>query len=354
MALNATPKTSSPPATVAPQRPTVNYGVPTATSARVAALKTRLSQQPTQPIAPRVAGSTARQEEYANKPKYNTPTPQLQNATQPMSEIEPPPGYVAPGTQPNLSQTDNIVETPKPVEANNEPLSPQFVALAKQEQRLRKAQRDLKAAKDAWQQQQAGFIKMDEFKSDPLKYLTEAGISNDRLVELQIGQASPDPNLALTTKIQELEAKLAAVDEQFTKRDTQQYEAAVNQIRADVKLLVDSDPVYETIKSEGATEDVVDLIKRVFDKEGTVLSVEDAAKLVEDKLVEREFERLQRLSKLEKIKAKLAPPAEIPAEANLLQQQTPKTLTNQGAVARPMSARDRAVQAVERRLAGKE
>lgn len=392
MPLNATPKAkSNPNGAQAPQapapRPQVNYNKPTPSSARAEALKSKLKNQPPpQPAPPRRAGSSARAEEYAKLQKFGTPqgmpvpetlAPQAarpaptERAQQPLSEIEPPPSGLrqptqgvpsVPATQSaqtELSQVDNSVEAESsPTEANSEPLSPQFVALAKQERAIRRARQEFKAEQDAWKQEKANFISRDEIKSNPLKILADLGISNDHLVELQLNQASPDPNQALHDKIAELESKLSGVNEEFTKRDTASYNAAVNQIRRDVEMLVDSDERFETIKAESefdkksGTEAVVELIKRVFDAEGTILPVEEAAQMVEEKLLEREFSRVQRLSKLTKIQKRLSPPAEPQAEASQAQQPQTTTLTNSSSVQRPLSARERAVLAFERAKSG--
>lgn len=360
MPLNVEPRANPAPQTSTPTaRPQVNYGTPTPTTARVEALKQKLTN-PTQQqtAAPRVAGSTARQEQYSNQP-HQAPKQvpqQNQQRTQPMQDIEPPPGGMPPANveaQPSdtVSQTTNIVETAEEPssEATEKPVSPQFVALAKQERAIRKARQELKAQQESWEREKATHINLEQLKADPLKALAEAGISYDRLTELQLGQVNPDPNQQLLDKIAELENRLAQVDEQFTKRDTAQYEAAVNQIRNDVKLLVDSDPTFETIKETGETESVVELIRKVFDAEGTILAVEEAARLVEDKLLENKLAEIEKLSKLSKFKSRLGKLAETPAEASeLQQQQTATTLTNEGTVSRPLSARERAIQAFEK------
>jgi hypothetical protein len=364
MSLTTVPKSGSTvPQTTAPlARPQVTFGTPSATTARIEALKQRLNnpEAPINAAPPRPAGSTARAEQYAklkNQAQISAPAPQ-QTYTQPMQDIEPPPSDltaeaaptdgVAPIAAEPTAQTDNSIGEKPAAEATSEPLSPQFVALAKQERAIRKARQELKVQQDAWKAQQASFVSMDVLKTDPLKALAEAGVSYDRLTELQLSQVAPDPNQHLLDKIAALEQKLASVDEQFTKRDTQAYEAAVNQIRNDVKLLVDSDPTFETIKATGESEAVVELIRKVFDKEGVILAVEEAANLIEDKLLERKLNEIQLLTKLSKVKSRMEKQAEALAEANPVQQHPgPKTLTNQGTVTRPLSARERAIMAFE-------
>lgn len=273
--------------------------------------------------------------------KHATPQP-----AQPTAPNTPQQPQVA-TAQPTLSTES----TQSPVaEASSPALSPQYAALARQGKALRKAQQEFKAQQDAWKQEQAKYISRESLNSDPLKTLTDAGLSYDKLTELQLSQASPDPNQALLDKITALEAKLSTVDEQFSNRDKQAYDQAIATIRKDADLLVTSDPAYETIQATNSVGDVVKLIQAVFEQEGDILSVEEAAQLVEDQLVERKFDEISRLSKLAKISKKLAPvqPVQPPAVATAPEQGTAqkqsRTLTNAQSSTRPFSSVERAIE----------
>lgn len=369
MALNITPKTSSansntPSATVT--RKEVSVARPTASTSRAEAFKKKLAAQvPAQPVAPRPTGSSARREEMAKLNKFNTPAPQQAQPKQQsrvpeedLTNIAPPPSGLAAGQ--DLIQPNTSVETPeKTPEAPSEPLSPQFVALARKERQVRRAQQELKAAQDAWKQDQVNFIPKSRLKSETLAVLAEEGITPDNLFELQLKQASSqDPQQVLLNKIADLESKLTGLTDPengtLAQRDKANYDQALEVIREDATLLVDSDPSYGLIKSEGQTEEVVKLIATIFDEEGKILSVEEAAGLVEEKLTQRLAKQYDRLSKFEKLKAKIGKPAETQEEAAPAQlpQQKPmtNTLTNAGALQRPLSARDRAVLKVQEAL----
>jgi hypothetical protein len=265
-------------------------------------------------------------------------------------------------TEAPVSQIDNNAGTEAPAaEATSQPLSPQFAALAKQERAIRRARQELKAAQDAWKQQQGEFIRKSELVANPLEKLGEAGLSYEKLTELQLSQANPDPNQTLLKTIEDLKGEIANLKGEFTSRDTQSYDAAVNQIRKDAKLLVDSDESFETIRAfdamgpqfskDAGTEAVVSLIKKVFDSDGEILTVEDAAKQIEEKAVEREFKRIQRFNSLSKIKTRLSPPTESAEAIPLAATPQSKTLTNLGSIQRPLTPREKAIQAVERRMA---
>jgi len=370
MPLITTPKagssTSNTPSRVI-NRPEVSVSRPNPSTARAKALKDRLAgKPPTQPVAPRPAGSSARREEMGNLNKYAPVAPQPKPQITPrtsarvaptdLNSIEAPPSGLAPGSVPPTQSYLNT-EAPEPtVEANNESLSPQFVALARKERQLRKAQQELRAQQDAWKQEQASYIPKQQLTTETLKVLSEAGITPDKLVELQINQATAnDPQQLLLNRIAELENRLKGIDDPETgalaQRDKQAYDSAVSQIRSDAKLLVESNPEYGTIASEGKVEDVVELITAVFDEEGIVLDVEEAAGLVENKLIDRLYSQYERISKYDKIKSRLGKTSEM-SEANTEQQDQPRinTLTNSGSVQRQLTPRERAIAKVQQAI----
>jgi hypothetical protein len=261
-------------------------------------------------------------------------------------------------TSPNPLKSENQpnstanVEAKAAPEAKKEQLNPQLVALARRERANREAQRKLQEERAAWEAEKAKFVPKERLSSDTLRTLAEAGISYDKLVELQLAQAPQDPQQQLLDKIAALEQRLASTTEQVENtlktRDQQSYDQAKKQIQADVDLLVGSDPAYETLKATGQTKEVVALIEKVFNEEGIILDVEDAARAIEDVAFEQESKRLEQLQKLSKFKAKLAPQA---TEATQAQpgatRQGSTTITNNMGSTRPLSPRERAILAFE-------
>jgi hypothetical protein len=331
------------------------------TTARAEALKARLMNKPVEnPAPPRIATTSARQEQYSQLKSYApAPTQAPAPTAQPMSDVAPPPtglnpdapAVEAPSQGLDLSQianTEGVKE--EPTEATSQPLSPQFVALAKKEQAIRRKLQELKSQQDAFEREKANYVAKESLKENPLTALNELGLSYDKLTELQLSQQNPDPNHQTLEQIEklktQLEERLTSFDKKLEDRDKQAYDAAVNQIRKDVQLLVDSDPSFETIKASGEIDSVVELMERVFQKEGTVLSVEEAAKLVEDALTERELARVQNLLKVSKLKQRLGV-AEQTQPQKEVQQQPQPTLSNTQAVNRPLTARERAIMRVQ-------
>jgi len=348
-----------------PSKPEVTLGRVSPTTARAEALKAKLMNQGTNnPAPPRIATTSARQEQYSKLQSYAPPPTQAPQATQPMGDVPPPPSGANPDApaqdaapqDPALYQTANNVEVKEePTEAASQPLSPQFVALAKKEQAIRKARQELKAQQEAFEREKANYVAKESLRENPLSALNELGLTYDKLTELQLSQQNPDPNQQTLEQLEKLKAqleeRLTSFDKRLEDRDKQAYDAAVNQIRRDVELLVDSDPTFETIKASGEIGTVVELIEKVFHKEGNILSVEEAAKLVEDALVERETERVQQLLKVQKLKSRLGM-LEKTQEPEVQQQPQP-TLSNSHSVNRPLTARERAVMRVQELNAAK-
>ena len=363
MPLIVEPRSRSGQPTQQPAKPEVTVGRVSPTTARAEALKAKLMNQGNpNPAPPRIATTSARQEQYGKLQSYAPPPTQAPQSAQPLGDVPPPPSGANPAVdaapQPNeLYQSDNNVEVKEaPTEAASQPLSPQFVALAKKEQAIRKARQELKAQQEAFERERANYVAKESLKTDPLSALNELGLTYDKLTELQLSQQNPDPNQQTLEQLEKLKAqleeRLSSFDQKLADRDKQAYETAVNQIRKDVELLVDSDPSFETIKASGEIGAVVELIEKVFHKEGQILTVEEAAKLVEEALVERESDRLQKLLSLSKIKSRVGVTQKTEPQEEVQQQPQP-TLSNTQSVNRPLTARERAIMRVQELNAAK-
>lgn len=265
-------------------------------------------------------------------------TTQTQHAiTIPEGKVEGQPPQAVEG-QPNKAEGSNTAATP---------LDPKFEALAKKEAAFRIKERDFHAREAALKDREAKtgteVISKADLLNNPLEILNSLGVTYDDLVQQAVNM--PDPATReikneLKT-IREAQAKLA---DDAQKSAQSQYEAAVKQIRYDVADLIDADPQFETIKNTESSEDVVELITKTFNETGKLLTVDSAAKLVEDEL----FAEALRISNLGKVQAhnkpKLTPEVVNQAKqqgSNMQQQMT--TLTNNMSSSRPLSPRERAI-----------
>ena len=294
---------------------------------------------------------------------------QTQVSPEELSAIQPREVNLSPEVEPSEPKLN------EPAKAPEDPLSSQYAKLAKREQALRqqtiKQQNDFKAREEALkareaqlaakdQEYQQGYISKDKLKSDTLRILNEAGVPYDQLVQQYINETTNpvDPRVnatiaALEAKLAKLEAATEETKSSYSKQQSDAYDSAVKQIKSDVVNLVKSEPdQYEAIKFTGSEDDVVDLIKKTYEEEGRLMSVEEASEEVENYLIEESL----RLSNLKKIKAKQAQastpkPAQAQSPApNQKQSQPMKTLTNAAGSTRQLSAKERAILAFKGEL----
>lgn len=260
-------------------------------------------------------------------------------------------------------------------------LSSQYAALARREKALRakamQQEQSLKAREDALKAKEAElsarssspsfdpskYVSREELRRDPFAILANENLTYEQLTEMAMNAPKPE-QVAYQNEMAALKAELKALkDEQantrksIEERESEGYKAAVNQIRFDVKSLVNKDPAFETIKVTGQAEEVVKLIESVYKEgmgddypKGTLLDVYEAAKMVEDEVAENLYKWSSQASKV-KSRFQQAPASSAPAPKSATSQPSSngqmKTLTNQMNASRQLSARDRAI------LAGK-
>lgn len=264
---------------------------------------------------------------------------------------------------------NNVEPSQSPTQADPTDLSSKYAHLARKEKSFREVQRQFQAERDAfnaerdaWKNQ--NLAKYQGFEErvtkDPLSVLEERGISRDQLATLLLNQENPDmANLMfqLQQENKSLRERIDGVDKRFQDEEKKAYEGAVNQIRNDAKIIVDSaksDFELIGLAGEDGIEAIVELCKIAWAEDQVLLSVEEAAKQVEQELLERSM----RLAGAAKVKAKYSQQAEPqPGQpektpANPLKTQPTKTLNSQSAQAtsKPMSARERAILAFQGKL----
>jgi hypothetical protein len=246
-----------------------------------------------------------------------------------------------------------VVETQIPVqEKPKDPMSPQFAALARKERMIREQARQIQAEKQSMQS------KLDEIKTqtesqwkqkliqNPWDAMIEAGVSPEQATQMMLNQPKPE-EIELQKMRREIEALRSSQDQSkdlMKQQQDEQYKQAKKQIGTEVKLLVDSDEAFETIKAMSAQDAVTELIEQTFLKDGHLMSVDDAAKEVEDYLIEQAFG----LAKLKKVQARLLPGAVQTAQKqNLSQKPQLNTLSNRmNPTTKPLTDRERKQRAI--------
>lgn len=272
--------------------------------------------------------------------------------------------------EPSAAPAPAEATTSKP-EAPADPLSSHYAQLARKERAIRakaqaqeqaikakeaqlKAQEEALKAKEA--QYQTGYVDKSKLQQDPLTVLNELGLTYDQLTNLVLNAPKPE-EIAQKQAYDKLQSEIKALrdaQEQAQKaaqdQQTQAYQQALNQIRQEAKSLVNSDPEFSVIKSTNSVDDVVELIEKVFEKDGVLLTVDEAAREVESFLAE-EATKLWKIEKIRKMVEAPSKPAQATAQASNPPKQAPaKTLTNAVSSSRPLSAKERAVLAFKGEL----
>jgi hypothetical protein len=263
-------------------------------------------------------------------------------------------------------------QTPKTTEETT--ASREWARLARQEKAMRakvqqqelalKAREEaLKAREEAISSQNdqyKGYIAPDRLKQDALTVLAEAGVPIDEFMQQLVSQTQNPQDPRLMAQINKLQSKLDQIEranedakKAQAEQQTQAYQAAVQQIKLDVKHLVSNDPEFETVKAYGAVDDVVELIETTYRDKGILLSNEEAAAKVEKYLI-NEALKVAKLNKVQQqLQAKQAAsqkPATQQTQPKQQQTQPMKTLTNATASTRQLSAKERAILAFKGEL----
>lgn len=222
--------------------------------------------------------------------------------------------------------------------------------LARKERALRQQQRDLQYKQKAFEEQQQAWKKQQEPKPVPIDWHQK--ITEDPMGVIK-GLAAT--NEELKQQLAELKGEIPQVLDKVQAGQKQAYEQAVKQLTRDVRLLVDSDDQFETIKATKSEEAVVELIKTTYNEDGILLTAQEAAKQIEEYLLNDAVS----LAKLKKVQSKLAPPVAEASQAKKIQvsqqpQISTRTLTNaitqQSTNSKGPSARDRAIAAFKNQL----
>lgn len=219
-------------------------------------------------------------------------------------------------------------------------LSPQLTALARKEQAFRKQeqafkaqQAEFKAKQDAFEKSQTEFASLSKTKerltAEDYSVLDELGVSYEKWTNYLLNKDTPEAteNKAISDLREELKTVKTQQEEAEAKRQEgvdKQYAATVKEYEKGISALVSSDPEYTSIKERKAEAHVLQHILDTFNEDGETLTIEQAAKEIEDAIMADAEEAMS----LSKLKAKIQPVAE---EKKQLAppKQVLKTLTNQ-------------------------
>jgi hypothetical protein len=187
-----------------------------------------------------------------------------------------------------ITNNSPVAESATPEESVR--LSPQLTALARKEQAYRQREQALKLREKEIEAKLAEAEKFESLKAKMgNKDFSEAealGLDYEGYTQYKLdkaGDANPQE-----VKMKALEDKLAAFEKDKEESAAQLFEETVAEYRKEITKAVSENLEFSTIKGiEGGDKAVLQLILDSFEEDGVELSVNEAAKLVEEKLVER-------------------------------------------------------------------
>lgn len=225
-------------------------------------------------------------------------------------------------------------EAPKTEEAKPEQAddaATRFAQLARREKMIRQRARDIEAREAALKAKEAELTRpapqaQDDWKQrfleNPLDVMQEAGMSYDQLLNYMVNQNPLDPQVrALQREIKELREGQTKVLSTIEQQQQNQYQQALKQIKTEVTRMVTANAEdYEAIQAggESAQDAVVALIEETYKSDGYLMDVAEAAREVEEYLIEQSLA----MAKLKKVQAKLTP-TQVAAQAEAMAAPTP-------------------------------
>lgn len=242
----------------------------------------------------------------------------------------------------NIGQADTPekpdLEELKPASAEESvKLSPQMAALARREQKFRQSQEQLEAEKAqiASEREELAQLRAMREKLGKKDYSALDGLVNyDEYSNYQVEKANGvDP---VQEELKKLNGKISDFEKNAQENLTKQYEAAVDGRREATRELIDNSTEFPSIKKAAAHEAVVKHILDTWENDSEELSVEQAAKEVEEALREQAKEWAALLEE-EKKEAPQVPDAEQKTLPPI--KQAIKTLTNEVTSGVPKSPR---------------
>jgi len=205
-----------------------------------------------------------------------------------VSKVESP---IAPEIAPNVEVKPEVV-----VPEKKESLSSQFAALAKKEKRILSEKQAVDARVKELEEKLKLYeqfeSKKKEAKTNPLDYLSEAGLSYDELTQFMLNGGKPKEK----DKTSELEQKLNAFMEQAErdkksqaelqeKQLQEQEEKVIQQFKDNVKKHIEAKKdTYELVNLYDAQDLVISTIEAHYEKTQEILDLDDAASKVEEYL----------------------------------------------------------------------
>lgn len=225
-----------------------------------------------------------------------------------------------------------------------------FEQLSYREKKIRHEARRLQTERQEFEKQKAELQtpKVDESWrqraiENPLAHLNDLGVTADKLTDMLLNRdLTKEEVVAVRSKLAQIEENQNKIIKDMEQGKAQSYEQAIKQITTEVKLMVKDSPDYEAIQNANAETAVVKLIEETWKTEGYIMDISDAAKEVEEYLIEEAL----KFAKLNKVQSRLNPKIEdIPVAKPQTKAPTTLTHTTQSS-SKPLTDKERKQRAI--------
>lgn len=239
--------------------------------------------------------------------------------------------------------TETPAEQSQEVEAKGQEQDPniaaRFAALTRKEKALIDRE---KSVKDQMTKADAYEAAIKNVKQDPLAALASVGLTFEDLAQAYLRSQNPDYVPTPEEKIKEIEAKLAAkeqeeqdklsrAEQERLKQEADKVEETINSFKQGIKEAIEAErDLYELIAINNAYDSVYDVIESYYEQTNQILDVKTAAQHVEDYLTEEASKLMNTKKFAPKVAEAPAKPAEKPVEKLVEKpvENNVKTLTN--------------------------
>lgn len=208
---------------------------------------------------------------------------------QPIPEAAAPTAQEVLGTAPEAAP-----ESPAPAPEPEKPRADRFALLARKEQDLLRKQQAVKQQQQILAQQAEQLRAFEQAKKqallNPLDALKQLGLTYEQITEFVLNDNKPTPNAEVMSVRQELEEFKRAQREEQEKlleqqreMQTREQQAIIESFREEVGEYVSQHAeTYELTNLYGGANLVSDVIEEHFKQSGKLLTIPEAAKLVEE------------------------------------------------------------------------
>lgn len=224
------------------------------------------------------------------------------------------------GDQTTIVEKAQVAESTPPAESVK--LSPQLSALARKEQAFRQREQAFKEREKTLEAKLADAEQYSQLKaklgSKDYSEAEKLGLTYEGYTEYLLSkQNSEDPQ---GKELKSLKDEVDALKKRTEEDATKEYEETVAEYKKEIAALISSNPDYSSVKELKREDAVLQLILDSWEEDGEEVSIEQAAKDIEEALVED----ATKMAALPKLKPKVEEPVKLPPPKPGL-----KTLTNQ-------------------------